>query len=184
MGLPNTLEHLEYLFSISREDHGVVGHERLLSNGKVVVVRPHTRKNPLRKTGSGDPEKEDNYIVYLVYDADQRLRYVGEGRPDRPNHVNSGASHNPKINEHFYTRGPMRIRLLHEGLTKDYAKAIEFHYIKQFGSELWNQADNEHPGRYENPDHWEKYRVDLPTVEVLDEGKRYDQLLRLHGETD
>lgn len=180
IALPSTLEHLDYLAGISRENHDVIGHDRQLSSGRVVKVSPHNRKNPLRRSTALDPEKEDNYIVYFVYDSDLNLRYVGEGRPDRPNHVNSGASHNPRINEHFYTRGPMAIRLLHSNLTKDYAKAIESHYIKKFGSQLWNSAENTLFETECKKASWDQYKLNLPVLEVFDEGTEYERLLKMH----
>ena len=63
--------------------------------------------------------------MYKVYDCEDRL-LIGEGRPNRPDHVFSGASHNPKINEHFFTKEkPMRVETVASGLTKSDALAIE-----------------------------------------------------------
>jgi hypothetical protein len=177
IGLPSTLDEL-YRISISeRKEHGVIGHERHCSSGKLVWVNPHNRRNPLISKKDFVDTREDNYIVYLVYDTDGYIRYVGEGRPNRPNHVNSGASHNAKINEHFYNRGPMKIRLLYEELTKDYAKAIELYYIRKFKDQLWNIADNE-IAENSRLDTWIKYKLDIPPLKVIDEHTDYDLLLK------
>ncbi|NEX23490.1 GIY-YIG nuclease family protein [Thiorhodococcus mannitoliphagus] len=177
IGLPSTFEELDRISNSARKEHGVTGHDRHYSSGKVVWVNPHKRRNPLGRSNDSVDASEDNYIVYLVYDSEGQLRYVGEGRPNRPEHVNSGASHNARINEYFYTRGPMKIRLLHEGLTKDYAKAIELYYIQKFKDQIWNIAENE---TVQTPyfETWKNYKLDLPVLEVLDEGRDYDLLLK------
>jgi hypothetical protein len=71
----------------------------------------------------------------------------------------------------------MRIRLLHKGLTKDYAKAIELHYIRQFKGQLWNIAENE-SAENQRSGTWLKHKLDLPTLPVIDEGPDYDFLLQ------
>ena len=50
---------------------------------------------------------------------------MGDGKRERPKHVNSGASHNWKINEHYFTNGEMTVEILHDDLTKSEALAIE-----------------------------------------------------------
>lgn len=165
IGLKSTLAALN-LIPDDRADHSVVGHDRRLKTGKIVWVTPHQRKNPHGRKHDADPFAEDSYIVYFAYDHTGQLRYVGEGRPDRPCHVNSGCSHNPKLNEHFYRQGPMKIRLVHSDLSKDYAKAIESYYIRKFSSSLWNVAENEYAEMTARS--WEEHRLDLPTLPVLE----------------
>lgn len=98
----------------------------------------------------------NNYIIYCAFDINGTLRYIGEGRPDRPDHINSGASHNRKLNEHFFKHGPMSITLLATDLTKHEAKTTEYALIQEFGETLWNKADNQH--HTQNPKvHWETY---------------------------
>lgn len=177
IALPSTLEEKNHKLILERKEHGVIGHNRHYANGKVIWVKPYNRRNSLSRSKKFIDISEDNYIVYLVYDADGRLRYVGEGRPERPAHVNSGASHNSKINEHFFTRGPMKIRLLHQGLTKDYAKAIESYYIQKFREQLWNIAENQ-ASENQHRGVWIKHKLDLPILPVLDEGTDYDFLLQ------
>ena len=84
-----------------------------------------------------------DHIVYKVYDCEYRLRYIGEGRPNRPDHVFSGASHNPKINEHFFTKEkPMRVETVASGLTKSDALAIErLLLLRHQKDDLWNTKD-------------------------------------------
>ena len=74
----------------------------------------------------------------------------GEGKENRDKHVNSGASHNVKINEHFFTKGPKRIERIDDGLTKGEARAFERAILNQLrGHDLWNKKDFE-PFRDEN----------------------------------
>ena len=72
------------------------------------------------------------------------VRYMGEGKRERPKHVNLGASHNRKVNEHYFTKGEVNMEILHEGLTKSEALAIEQILIKKSsGTNLWNVRDCE-----------------------------------------
>ncbi|MDA9790651.1 hypothetical protein N9B86_04215, partial [Planktomarina temperata] len=85
-----------------------------------------------------------DHVVYSVTDHAGDVRYIGEGKRERPKHVNSGASHNWKINEHYFTKGEMTVEILHEGLTKSEALAIEQMLIKKSsGTGLWNVRDYE-----------------------------------------
>lgn len=85
-----------------------------------------------------------DHIVYEVQDADGTIRYFGEGKSDRWKHVNSGVSHNRKINEHFFIRGEMTVKVVHEGLTKSEALSIERLLIRSArGQNLWNVKDYE-----------------------------------------
>ena len=126
----------------NRNRHNVTPHERQMKSGKVAQVKGHNRKNPLRLVVSNNTLTD--HIVYNVKDAEGKLRYIGEGKIDRWKHVNSGASHNVKINEHFFTKGPMEIEIVHEGLTKPEALSIERLLLaKNAGKGLWNSKDYE-----------------------------------------
>lgn len=178
IGLLSTIKQLRHLSETQQGAHDVKGHLRHLSNGKIVTVMSHSRKNP--KTSSNyDPHKEDNYIVYFAYDSEGVLRYVGEGRPDRPNHIVSGASHNRKINQHFFTKGPMKIRVIHEDLPKDYATAIEAYYIRLFATQLWNVDSNEYQSGVAHSVNWEAHKIDLPSLPVFDTGDEHQALAQL-----
>jgi hypothetical protein len=130
---------------LDRPKHAVSEHTRHLRSGKEVPVRSHSRRNRLVEAGVIWDEFND-HVVYFAYDADGSIRYVGEGRPDRPQHVNSGVSHSYKINEHFFLRGEMRVEVRHTNLTKPLALAIERLAIQRHGSggALWNIRDNKH----------------------------------------
>ena len=125
-----------------RKRHEVSSHSRTLQSGKVTTVQAHRRKNPLRLVVNN--RALTDHIVYKVADIDHRIRYFGEGKSDRWKHVNSGVSHNRKINEHFFTRGEMTIKVVHEGLTKSEALSIERLLIRSCPSQdLWNIKDYE-----------------------------------------
>lgn len=83
-----------------------------------------------------------NYIVYTAKDADGVIRYVGEGKNDRYLHVNSGTSHNFKLNEHFFKRGEMEVEVVRSSLTKPKALAVEKFLISRNQNTLWNIRDN------------------------------------------
>lgn len=124
-----------------REHHSVTSHDRRLQSGQITTVRAHKRKTPLRLVVNNSVLTD--HIVYHVKDSEGRVRYYGEGKRDRWKHVNSGASHNIKINEHYFTRGPMLVELLHEGLTKSEALSIERMLIRKGADMLWNVKDYE-----------------------------------------
>ena len=125
-----------------RQQHSVSEHIRHLKSGKQTSVKAHAKRTPIRtqirKTGMTD------HVVYTVKDANGSLRYIGEGQKDRPNHVNSGASHNWKINEHYFKVGPMEIEIVADGLTKTESVAIEKILIQNNSHlNLWNVKDYE-----------------------------------------
>jgi hypothetical protein len=125
-----------------RKQHDVRAHPRTYKTGKVVNISPQKRRNPLRLMVNHDLLTE--HIVYCVLDADKRLRYIGEGKADRWKHVNSGVSHNYKINEHLFVKGEMEVKVLYEGLTKTEALTIERALLKKnAGAGLWNSRDYE-----------------------------------------
>lgn len=125
-----------------RQRHNVSEHEREIQPGTFTTVNSHERKNPLKS-----PIKKSaltDHVVYLVKDHLKTVKYIGEGLKDRPKHVNSGASHNKKINEHFFKLGPMTIEIVAEGLTKSEALTIEKLLLDQSRDlNLWNSRDYE-----------------------------------------
>ena len=136
-----TLEELIEVLP-QREKLDVSGHFRHLKSGKTVPVRSHKKRKPIKAKAV----KDDiiNKIVYCVYDKENDLRYIGEGEPDRYLHVNSGVSHNKKINEHFFIHGEMRVEILKEGLSKVEALAFEKMLLNQSREKgLWNKKDYE-----------------------------------------
>lgn len=125
-----------------RERHDVTSHERKLQSGSITTVRAHNRRTPIRMVVNN--RVLTDHIVYCVKDADNYVRYFGEGKRDRWKHVNSGVSHNWKINEHYFTKGEMSVEVLHEGLTKSEALSIERMLIRKGAdSLLWNVKDYE-----------------------------------------
>lgn len=125
-----------------RQRHDVKAHPRHYKSGLVVNIAPQKRKNPLRLVVQNDLLTD--HIVYCAKDADGQLRYVGEGKRDRWKHVNSGVSHNFKINEHRFTKGELEVTVLYEGLTKTEALSIEKAILsKHSGAGLWNSRDYE-----------------------------------------
>lgn len=145
------ISHFEYIFGTvdkllpaipNRQRSEVTPHTRHLKSGKIANVKGHKRKTPLRLVVSRDSIAE--HIVYVAKDREGRLRYIGEGKEDRWKHVNSGASHNVKINEHFFTKGPMTVEVIQEGLTKPEALSIERLLLaRHAGQGLWNSKDYE-----------------------------------------
>ena len=125
-----------------RQRHDVRAHPRHYKSGAVVYIAPQKRKNPLRLVVHNDLLTD--HIVYCAKDADGQIRYVGEGKCDRWKHVNSGVSHNFKINEHRFTKGELEVTVLYEGLTKTEALSIEKAILsKNAGAGLWNSRDYE-----------------------------------------
>ena len=125
-----------------RDRHSVSEHIRNLKSGKQTKVRGHDKRTPIRtpirKTGITD------HVVYIVKDKENLVRYIGEGKRDRPRHVNSGASHNWKINEYFFKVGPMKIEIVADGLTKSESLAIEKILIQNNSQlDLWNVKEYE-----------------------------------------
>lgn len=136
-----------------RGQHEVTGHDRRLGSGKTVPVRPHERRNPTRLGGRRINTADIDFLVYRARDADGVVRYVGEGTRRRPEHINSGISHNFKINEHYFTRGPMTVKIIAEHLSKEEAQAVEILILRSHrGSMLWNIKDYE-PDIHDFGDH-------------------------------
>jgi hypothetical protein len=143
-----------------RQKHDVKAHTRTYQSGVVAHIAPQKRRNPLRLVVQNDLLKD--HIVYQVKDADGQVRYIGEGKSDRWKHVNSGVSHNFKINEHRFVRGEMDVSVLYEGLTKTEALSIEKALLKKHaGAGLWNTKDyepfTENNGRFITDQEIEEY---------------------------
>ena len=131
-----------------RDKHGVQGFSRRTPSGGSAKVRPHERRNPRRLGGRAVNEDEVAHVVYRAFDVSGVLRYYGEGKAERPRHVNSGVSHNYKLNEHFFRLGPMRVEVFTRGLSKDEALSVERLCIRGHAGpgELWNIRDYEPRG--------------------------------------
>ena len=105
-----------------------------------------TIKNKSRKqyldSAQAPLDGHNDYIVYIARDKEGTYRYIGEGRPERHLHVNSGASHNYKINEHYFLNGALDVDVVSSGLSKPKALAIEKFLIVKHRDSLWNIRDN------------------------------------------
>ena len=141
-----TIERINKIRVLSESEksfHGVREHERHLSSGKIVPIKEHKRSNRFGIEARKLNLDEVGHVVYVACDNDGVLRYIGEGKYGRPDHVNSGTSHNFKINEHFFKNGPMHIKIVADGLSKQECLAIEKLLIrKHAGVNLWNIKDN------------------------------------------
>lgn len=80
----------------------------------------------------------NNHIVYAGYYKDVCM-YVGEGKPDRYLHLNSGVSHVYEANYYHHTGKVVEVEVLLEGLTKDEAKREEQLLINTL-MPIWNKA--------------------------------------------
>lgn len=140
----NNLLDLENKIEQQKKKHNVVSHIRHLNSGKIVPVTEHIRSNPQRIKKDHIDSSEIDYIVYCAKDKDGLIRYFGEGKKNRPKHVNSGISHNYKINEHFFLRGSMSVEIIKENLSKQEALALESLFIKSYReNQLWNIKEYE-----------------------------------------
>lgn len=106
-------------------------------------VPPHTKRNPCRRLKSRDLLNDKIHVVYIARDTVGDVRYIGEGDPTRPNHVNSGVSHVYNLNKEHFSGRPMAIQLYADKLTKSEALTIERLLIQKYaGDSLWNTKDN------------------------------------------
>ena len=136
-----TVDKLMSLSSVKKK-HRVRSHIRRNQSGTISNISEHSRTN--RLTADVNLGKDQDHVVYLVSDKSQKLRYIGEGKINRPNHVNSGVSSNREINRHFFTHGEMEVEIFKSGLTKPEAVAIERLLLKKnSGTGLWNIKDYE-----------------------------------------
>ncbi|MEI7796043.1 MAG: hypothetical protein WCI06_05325 [Methylococcaceae bacterium] len=124
---------IENIYSDERETHGVTSHKRELSNGKIVMVSSHKRRNPKIIKNRTINTDDVDYVIYRV-DYQGAICYYGEGKESRPKHVNSGISHNFKINEHFFLNGAMKVEIIRMGLSKQESLAIEKFLIQSHKS--------------------------------------------------
>lgn len=129
-----------------RARHNVRSFDRKTPSGGITTIRAHERRNPRSLCDRTENLDEVRHVVYHAYDAEGLLRYIGEGLTDRPEHVNSGCSHNYKLNEHYFLRGPMRVEVIARDLSKDESLTIERLHIRGHrGPELWNIKDYDRP---------------------------------------
>ena len=77
------------------------------------------------------PFKPLGYYVYIA-SIDGEIFYIGSGKGDRYSHVNSGISHNYKINLHHFTaEQKLSIAIYREGMSKDESRELETNLILQ-----------------------------------------------------
>jgi len=91
---------------------------------------------------------KNNHIVYHVY-YNGKIVYIGSGKEGRENHVNSGHSHNPNLNKHYFTIGALDVRVIITCLTKDQALRREKIDIDCFYPE-YNIKKQKEPKAYTN----------------------------------
>lgn len=88
-----------------------------------------------------------NYEIYWAYDEDDICRYVGIGKTNRHRHVNSGKSHNDRLN-HYVNGGKVFRVVVEERDCYETLILEEKENINKFGREinntgvLWNKAIN------------------------------------------
>lgn len=83
-----------------------------------------------------------NHVVYVVRDEYGVVKYIGEGRENRPSHVNSGTSHVYELNKAHFEGKKLDVEIYNKNLTKIEALSIErllLHKYKKCG--LWNKRD-------------------------------------------
>lgn len=73
-----------------------------------------------------------NYYVYTARDSDNNIVYVGSGKGNRINHVNSGCSHSKLINSHVHTYGELTTEKVACSLSKNTALELEQDYINRY----------------------------------------------------
>lgn len=72
----------------------------------------------------------EDYIIYEVTH-NNRVVYIGSGKPGREEHCMSGRSHNPELNKLFFTEPEnMNVTVIREGLSKDESLEIEKEFIQ------------------------------------------------------
>lgn len=80
------------------------------------------------------------HIVYVAYDMNGLCMYVGEGKPDRWKHLESGTSHVYGANRWHFSRKKLKIEIIAEGLSKEAALALEAEKIKELYP-AWNKCE-------------------------------------------
>jgi len=88
----------------------------------------------------------NEYIVYAAFDSEGNCLYVGEGKPDRYKHITSGVSHVYEANKWHFRNMLVVVEILHNGLTKKEAVALEKVEITK-RKPAWNkvQTVNKYP---------------------------------------
>lgn len=78
---------------------------------------------------------ENLHIVYEVR-LNNKPIYIGSGIKGREAHAMSGASHNPKLNEYYFTqKDNMSVVVLRDDLTKTESLELEKEYIQAIDPE-------------------------------------------------
>lgn len=86
--------------------------------------------------------KNKKYIVYIAKDEKGNVRYIGEGKPDRYKHVNSGVSHVYELNQEHFSGRKMKVEIYNENLSKEEALSIERFLLNKYQKcGLWNKKD-------------------------------------------
>lgn len=92
--------------------------------------------------------------TYEIYEVQYKgiTIYIGSGKQDqRHKHVKSGKSHNPKLNELFFTDPDnILVQVLREGLTKEESLEYEKEYIQAINPEynIVHTRKNKKVGKY------------------------------------
>lgn len=110
-----------------------------------VKLAPYDRLGNIEgKLVARDTLKKKNHIVYIARDENDNVRYIGEGKPDRYEHVNSGVSHVLELNREYFAGREMKVEIYNENLTKSEALAIERFLLNKYKKcGLWNKKDYE-----------------------------------------
>lgn len=86
----------------------------------------------------------NNHIVYVGY-LDGTCVYVGEGKPNRYKHLNSGVSHVYEANAAHHRGKYIDTKVVHSGLTKQESLGVEGKLIIEL-KPLWNKTNNFNSG--------------------------------------
>jgi len=81
-----------------------------------------------------------DFYVYIARDHNDIIRYVGKGSGSRLEHVNSGASHNRRLNQYYFANGPMKVAVTRNNLCEKEALEIEVALICEHRDTIWNSA--------------------------------------------
>jgi hypothetical protein len=76
------------------------------------------------------------HFIYIAFDEDDVIRYVGMGQRDRANHVNSGKSHNGLLNEYVSSGRKFQIEKLSENISQSKAAISEKFLVETLGRVL------------------------------------------------
>jgi hypothetical protein len=130
----------EYILNTEVDTERCELKSQVFENPSCISFTEHERQGLILLKGDDKKDHE----VYVVKDHAGVTRYIGEGRAGRHAHVNSGTSHNPKINEYYFKYGEMHIKVVARGLSKYQALSIEKFMIAECPQleKLWNKRDN------------------------------------------